>query len=58
MLNESYRSCGGGEVVDLIATVSTTSRRERWTLAKTARIARQNTITAINRTAVFEARGD
>ena len=33
------------------------SRRERWTLAKTASIARQITITAINKTAVFGARG-
>jgi hypothetical protein len=40
--------------VDLATTTSTASRRERWTLAKTARIARQITITAINRTAVFE----
>jgi hypothetical protein len=38
-------------------TTSTASRRERSTLAKTASIARQITLTAINRTAVFGARG-
>jgi hypothetical protein len=48
---------GVGEVVDLTATTSTASRRERWTLAKTASVAKQITITAINRTAVFGARG-
>jgi hypothetical protein len=33
------------------------SRRERWILPKTASIARQITITAINKTAVFGTRG-
>jgi len=38
-------------------TISIALRRERWTLAKIASIARQITITAINKTAVFGARG-
>ena len=46
-----------GEIVDRIVTASTLSRLERWRLAKTARIARQITIAAINRIAVFEAPG-
>src|SRR6476620_4666180 len=57
MSNQSKRSGGVGEAVDLTATTSTASRRECWTLAKTASIARQITITAINKTAVFGARG-
>jgi hypothetical protein len=57
MSNESYRFWGVGEVVDLTATTSTASRRERWTLAKTASIDTQITIIAINRTAVLGARG-
>jgi hypothetical protein len=55
MSNETYRSSGVGEAVDLTVTASTASRRERWTLAKTASIARQITITAIKKIAVFGA---
>jgi hypothetical protein len=35
-------------------TTSMLSRRERWTLAKTANPARQTTITTINKNGVFE----
>lgn len=44
-------------MVDLIMTDSTAPRRECWTLAKTARIAIQITITTISRTAAFETGG-
>jgi hypothetical protein len=57
MSNESYRSWGVGDIVDLTATTSTASCRERWTLAKTASMDRQIRITAINRTALVGARG-
>jgi len=55
-ITRTYRSLGVGEVADLTVTTSTASRRERWTLANTASVARHITIAAMSRIRIFGVR--